>query len=108
MKAKEKPLGTQTLSVWGPFRPLPDVKDMEIIVRPWDDIFLKFGIKKRADSAQLSYEPYRNRAMNRYLEHQLIRLSSARSEKLYWTIAFALMSRSNVFVITCLNHVFDQ
>jgi len=68
---------------------------------------MKFGIKKRKDQAKLKFEPYRNKSMNRFMEHQLIRMAKA-NNKVYWRIADALLSRSNVFMIMGLNHVFEQ
>lgn len=50
-----------------------------------------------------------NKPLNRYLEHNIIRLDSKRSNSvLYWKIAQILMKRSNVFRVSAFNQVFHN
>lgn len=63
---------------WAPWRPLPNVIDFKVEVSMWDELFLKAGIFKRVDGAVFKYQKYRNRDLNRYIRHQIIRLEKAR------------------------------
>jgi len=67
-----------------------------------------YGIDKKVKPT-LTIEPYKNDSMNRYVEHQVIRLSKAKNNpKLYWQIAKILMKRSNTFRVLAINHVFPK
>lgn len=67
---------------FAPWRPLPNVADFRVEVAIWDELFLKFGIHKRSNTTTFVYKKYRNRDLNRFIEHQIIRLEKA-SPKAY-------------------------
>jgi len=66
-----------------PIKLLPDVKDFKVKVNTMDWLFELFGIVKR-EAPAITYEPYKNRSMNRYLVHQMLRLErNRRNPELY-------------------------
>jgi len=56
-----------------PWKRTPNISQFRIVVKPLNALFEFFGIK-RNQAAELYMEPYKNQDMNRYLEHQIIRL----------------------------------
>jgi len=91
-----------------PWKRIPNVKNFSISLGPQDALFEMYGIDKKVKPT-LTIEPYKNDSMNRYVEHQVIRLSKARNNpKLYWQIAKILMKRSNTFRVLAINHVFPK
>jgi hypothetical protein len=83
---------------------LPDVRDFKVTVSRFDWLFELFGIVKREEPV-ISYEPYRNKRINRYIVHQMLRLGKCRRNPvLYWTIAKQLM-KSTSFVVSAIHHV---
>lgn len=89
-----------------PWVKIPNVKSFSVNLGNWDFLFALFGIKKRLP-ATLEIVRYINKPMNRYAEHQIIRLNKARGNpRLYWLMAKILMKRSNVFRVMAINHVF--
>lgn len=70
---------------WGPFKPLPNCRNFRIELAGYDQLFKEHGIKKRLESKKF-LEKYRNGPLNRYMLHQIKRLSKARqaqNETLY-------------------------
>lgn len=61
------------LRVWRNFRPLPNVQSFRLQITWWDSIMLKFKIRRMQDPV-MEVINYRNRSVNRYVKHQLIRL----------------------------------
>lgn len=61
---------------WRNFRKLPDILSFRIEVKSHDAKLLSFGLTKREDPV-VSYVVYRNRDLNRYMEHQLIRMAKS-------------------------------
>jgi hypothetical protein len=61
-----------------PWVRIPDVSIFNINLRPFDAFFASFGIKKRIPPL-LRIVGHKNGKMNRYLEHQIIRLQSNRA-----------------------------
>jgi hypothetical protein len=91
-----------------PWVKIPNVKSFNIIVKLSDPLFKLFGIKKQFKPT-LMLEAYRNKRINRYLEHQVLRLEKARiNPQLYWAMAQILMKRSNVFRVCAIQHVFKN
>jgi hypothetical protein len=89
-----------------PWVRLPNTSSFKIIVNVYDPLLQIFDVNKRRDPA-LEFEAYRNKNMNKYLEHMVTRLDNARDNpKLYWTIAEILLRRSNTFRVAAINHVF--
>jgi hypothetical protein len=93
-----------------PYKPLPNVEDFRVkFVSPLDPILEASGIKKRIASAELESTPYRNRAMNRYVKYQFIRLNKSRANPdRFWKIATHLLFRSHSYRTMCVNHVYPQ
>lgn len=99
----------QKHDVWVPFKPLPNVRKFKVILSDWDKLFMKYGLKRRLTSAQLIYTRNDNNRLNRYMKHQLTRLEkNLTNPEKYWTIANHLMSRSSVFLVMSLNHVYPK
>jgi len=92
------------LKRWSPWKPFPNVKDFKVELSPLDELFAKFGVKKRLDKATMVYTTYKNRDLNRFVEHQIMRMKKA-DDNVFWTIALALMKRSNVWFLLGLKHV---
>lgn len=91
-----------------PWVRLPNVRKFEIKLNHLDPLFGIFGIKKRYKPS-IVFEPYEGHKLNRYLEHQILRLSKNKSNpKIYWKLSKILMKRSNVFRISAINHVFKN
>lgn len=65
---------------------------------------LKFGIFKKFDPAA-KFLSYKNQSINRYVEHQLLRLSKVKSEAVYWRLAMFLIRESKSFRVMALHHV---
>lgn len=55
---------------------LPNVRDFEIEINKFDQLFLKYGITKRI-KPDFNYQRYTNGAINKYLDHQERRLIRA-------------------------------
>jgi hypothetical protein len=53
------------------------VKSFKIKISGFDPLFKEFGINKRL-SPKMEFTLYKNNKINRYLEHQVIRLNKAR------------------------------
>lgn len=104
---KARKAGGIPLKMWGPLKPFPNVKDFRVEVSKLDELFAKFGIQKRAEKARLEYVPYRNRDLNRYIAHQLIRLHKSTPEN-YWKLSTILLKRSRIWFMMSLRHVFPR
>jgi len=59
---------------WLPFTRLPNVREFRVEIREMDEIFGKHGVRKRKKPI-LKYAPYNNKQCNRYMYHQLKRMS---------------------------------
>lgn len=91
-----------------PWNRIPDCSKLTIELGYPSPIFSHYGIKKRIDT-KISVEKYRNNQINRYMEHQIMRLDrNIANPKLYWRIAELCMKRSNCFRVCAINHVFPQ
>lgn len=72
--------------------------------------FALFGIERRY-STTLEILPNKNRSVNRYIEHQILRLGKCRdtgNARLYFHICDVILRRSNAFRVLAINHVFNQ
>jgi len=92
-----------------PWVGIPNVQSFNISLGKWDVFFAAFGIRKRFGTT-LELVPYKNRTINRYVTHQIIRLADARKRKpsLYFQIAYFTMKRSNSFRVLAFNHVYPN
>jgi len=89
-----------------PWVKIPNVKSFNVQLNLHDPMFALFGIKRRYKPT-LMLEGYKSNGMNRYLEHQILRLSKAKANPgLYWKLAKILMKRSNIFRVCAIQHVF--
>jgi len=83
---------------------LPNVKNFKVIIQGESIPLAKIGVKKSVKS-HLEIETYENKRINRYFEHQIIRLKNLTSEpEKFWKLA-ALMLKSKVFILVHLNRV---
>jgi len=88
-------------------RSIPNCGDFKIELSGDDPLAFELGFKKQLPPV-VEISPWRNASMNRYLVHQVKRLKAARdngNKKLYWRIAWTMMIRSEVYLVSCLNHV---
>lgn len=92
-----------------PWRLIPDVSNLTVEVGLPQPLFYHFGILKR-EGTKLIMEPYKNRDLNRFAVHQVMRLRKYKDESpaKYWRLAQSLMKRSNVFRTLAINHVFTN
>jgi hypothetical protein len=92
-----------------PIQRIPNVKHFEVsVLSDYHPIFLEKGIYKRQYKPVFDIDPYRNGAMNRYLEHQFLRLNKHRTDPAtFWRIAERLLKRSNVY-LTLLQYEVSQ
>jgi hypothetical protein len=100
-----KAAASAKLDFFSPWKKFPNVVRFKVEVSKFDQIFAKFGLLKRLEGATLKYSPYKNRDLNRYLLHQIQRLTVA-DDKKYWQLADILLRRSNVWFMLTLKHVF--
>jgi hypothetical protein len=78
-----------------PWIRLPNVKEFKISIKGYNLIAKAFGINLKIKPT-LQFVKHRNDDLNRYIEHQVIRLEKSKSNpSLYWKIASILMKRSN-------------
>jgi hypothetical protein len=64
------------VSIWRNIRPIPNVSSFRINARVFDQFLVKFGLLRKTGGS-VEIIPYRNRDINRYVEHQLRRMASA-------------------------------
>jgi len=93
--------------LWHCFRRVPNVIKFQVEISTWDSILLKLGGVRKRLEPKYTYEKHSNNACNRYMEHQLRRMSNA-NPTLFWTISCSLIRRSNVFFLMALNHVYPR
>jgi len=92
---------------FSPFTAFPDVSRAYIKVSRWDELFKKFGIKKRESGGELHYIKYVNKDLNRYKLRCIRRLRRARDSgkhRVYWRLAMFLVKRSKIFFLDALRH----
>lgn len=99
-----------TLPPLFPFKKLPNVKEFRItFLQPHNPILLEADIRKRLGDAEKESTPYKNKSMNRYVEHQFRRLNANRhNPSKFWSIATHLLFRSHSYRVICFNHVYPQ
>lgn len=82
---------------------LPNVKTFRVVIQGKRLPLEKIGITKSVKS-HLEIEKYKNKRINRWFEHQIIRLIKYRKEERYWTLAKILLT-NKVFYVVHLNKV---
>jgi hypothetical protein len=71
----------------------------------WHPIYLKYGIPKREEAAELEILPYRNGSINRWLRHQFSRLNkNVAHRNLFWSIGSNLL-RSSSYQVACYQEI---
>lgn len=93
-----------------PWSRIPDCSELSVNVGIPSPIFAHYGIIKKVNTT-ITITPWKNGDMNRYLEHQMIRLKKCRDEgqnELYWHISWLCMKRSNTFRVSGISHVFNN
>lgn len=88
---------------------LPNVRKFTIEISNYDKIFAAFGIQKRM-APKLKFEYHTNGSLNRYVKHQLERMSDCAitDPTKCWRIGMRLVRKSNIFFVMALNHVFPK
>jgi len=83
---------------------LPNIHDLKIELKSYNPLLAAFGLQTRAGSTKIIVQGQNTRA-NRYLAHMWERLAKAKSNpRLYWKIAFLLISRSHGYLIAALHY----
>jgi len=73
---------------------LPNVKNFKIITQGENIPMTALNISKKVKS-HLEVEVYKNKKINRYIEHQVLRLKKYRlNPTKYWSLAFTLLKKS--------------
>lgn len=90
-----------------PWHPLPNVRKFKIEIRPFDWLFLLFGLRKRV-SPKMKFYTWKNAPMNRYVDYMFKRLhklvKAGLYKKAYKTLKI-LMRNSVAYRIVAYNHV---
>jgi len=96
-------------ALWGPFRPIPNVRKFKVVLGKQDELYAKFGLKRKF-KPQLLYETHTNSDMNVYALIQLkrLRVQAITDPKLYWRSVNMLLRYSNVFFVMGLLHVYPK
>lgn len=95
------------IELWKPWHPFPNVKDFRVEVSGWDELFMQYGIRRREEPGRLVFNKYKNKPVNRFVEHQILRMNKA-DDRTYWIIADHLMKRSNVWFLLSVKHIFKR
>lgn len=105
-----KPLGRgdillteHDLPILNPWQRIPDVKEMKVAPSGWKILPIMFQIWLRSKPSIL-FTPLGNRRLNRYIEHQVIRLNRNIRKPAFWYIAEYILNRSRSFLIVSLHH----
>lgn len=85
------------------FIKIPDVSSFRVRITGWNKIFEHFGLLKRKTPI-LEFKPHRNKEYNRYMERQIKRLRSFKTQpEKFFRIMFFLMEKSMVFRVSAIN-----
>jgi len=91
---------------WGPFKPIPNIRGIEVHLGAMNELMLAFGIETKFKPS-FAYKAYVNAGMNKYFNYQIYRLRklAVTDPKEYFKLAFRLMKKSKVMFVIGLNHV---
>jgi hypothetical protein len=84
-----------------PLHLLPDVREFSIELGNTDVFFHSIGVNRKED-AKVSFEPWQNKRINRYVVWQFIRLSREKDPRKFWRIAWSLMKKDS-YVVMAIN-----
>jgi hypothetical protein len=89
---------------------VPNIKKFRIkITSPYHPILAKAGINKRQFNPLIEAEKYHNGRINRYLNHQFIRLNKNKHRPLvYWRICEHMLNRSDAYLTLLMHNVYPQ
>jgi len=89
-----------------PWKKLPNIRDFAIKVRPYDWVFLLFGILKRFPP-ELDFVGWRNATPNRYVDYMFKRLRREVELKLYdeALVTMWMLMNSSAYLAVGLNYV---
>lgn len=92
-----------------PQKRLPNVKEFRVeVVKDYHPIFKEKGIKKRKYFPILHTEAHSNRSLNRYIQHQFIRLNKHLTQpRTFWRIGETLLHRSSSYAALLVHETFD-
>jgi len=96
-----------TLEKWYCYKPLPNVADFRIILTKLDRALLRVGLIKKLPGTKIDYVPFKNKSLNRFVAHQLIRMNNA-DNKTYWQIQKHLILRSRVFYMMFVRKIIPR
>jgi hypothetical protein len=84
---------------------LPNVRRFKVAqLGDYHPVFKAFGHKKRMMHPLFDMSYYDNRKLNRYIEHQILRLNGVRDNPtLFWRIGLSLLLNSKIFTIVNLH-----
>lgn len=96
-------------AIWGPFKPIPNVRKFKVVLSKQDELYAKFGLKKKF-SPKLLYETHTNSDMNVYafIQLQRLRMQAIHDPKLFWRTVNMILRYSNVFFVMGLLHVYPK
>lgn len=98
---------TRRIERSGWFR-FPNVKTFEIHIKGYIPELQDVNVEKRLTPV-LSFKPHTNKRLNRYLEHNIIRLRRLKSDPVkYFALCHILMKNSNVFMAEAISHVWPN
>lgn len=91
------------------YKPVPNVRKFKVqVLSDYHPIFAKSGIKKREFHPIFVQEPYTNRTINRFINHQIQRLIKYRNNPgAFWAVSKHLLA-SPTFQVACFHHVFTN
>jgi len=92
---------------WTPFKPLPCIRDMHIEKGEMNKIYEYFGVNKRYDP-KITFRQFSSKHHIRYAAMMIARQRTLSDKDRYWRQAKFLMSRSTVFTVMAINHVFPR
>jgi len=107
MKAQLLKLGSSSFagkiskSSW---RRIPTVSSVNIPKGEWNSILEKVGLHLRTPR-EIGYTLKSTKSMNRYMEHQIIRMRKAQGTPLFWVIANFCLTKSVSFRVSAIIHV---
>lgn len=91
-----------------PWKLLPNCRKFKIELGLWDKTFAKHNLDKRL-APEITIEPHTNKAINRYIMHQVKRLNESIDNPVkFWRIADHLMRYSNAFLVMQINKTKPQ
>lgn len=106
MKGRYRPESSIRNSGW---KRIPAVKQFRVYSSEFYNSLLKEAGLERKMEPEIQVKLNKLERMNRYIEHQVIRLEKSRANpRLYWTIAWYCIRNSKAFRISAYNRVFPS